>query len=603
MKSLHRLFMAALWAAFFIAPLQAQTGNVPAHTVPIGKGPAGTGLGNTAPGTAGIPLTSNGASSDPSFGAIAAAGLQSNAVTNAKVQSGAANTFKGSLNGSTTSDIALTACTLSYQITKWVSGTGWQCGLNPVLPSRAIAATADLSAFSAITTQGYATPGDGGGATFQKVGAGTTFLDTFLNCNPCTLVGGSGYTNGTYNGVGIGGGGGSTQGCVAQVVVSGGAVTQVNFAVPCVTHAVGNVMTATVPGGSGFTYTVSSISAPKASFTDSAGNLWQYVATVFPSVLQFGCIGDWNGSDAAATNNTNCIWSATAFASNQIGSSAALVQGNQIFFPRGSYMTCGGQFLNSVYNFPVPAGVTFTGGGRGVTTLKQCAADPSGTHFIELCDSYMLVGEFGCKVEKMTLDSSQITTSTTGIAVIYSSAGQQFPLTDQVEFYAGRKSCIKYEIGLGGAANDIWLNNDCNQNDAATNPAYWFNSSSTQHILRNSVCASSPSGGAQNCIRNDAGKLIVDGLDIEGFVTGLRNNVTLATDMGAFRNVQQNSSSCSQVIQLINGNAPGNLLMENVISACGVMILNGQGGTGVNWTSNIRGPLMCVGNTCAAAVP
>lgn len=476
----------------------------------------------------------------------------------------------------------------------------------PILATRALAASLDLSAFTAIRTNGYSTAGDGGGALFQKQAPGTTFLDTFVNCNPCTLAGGSGYTNGIYNGVPISGGGGTTQTCVAQVVVSGGAVTAVNFAVPCVTHAVGNVLTTANTNigntGAGFAYTVSSISTPTASFTDAAGNLWQYVPDGFPNVLQFGCKGDWNGSDGAATNNTNCIWSATAYASQQIGASAALVNGNRIFFPRGAYMTCGGQFLNSVYNFPIPAGVTFTGGGRGVTTLKQCATDSSGTHYIELCDSYMLVGEFGCKVEKMTLDSSQIASSTSGFAVIYSKAGQQFPLGEQLEIYSGLKGCIKYETGLGGAANDIWYNIDCNQADAATNPGYWFNASSTQHILRDSVCASAPSGGAANCIRNDLGKMIVDGLDIEGFVTGLRQNVTNPGDQAIFKNVQQNSSSCSQVITLVNGNIPGNITFENVISACAIMINNGQP-SGANWTSNIRGPLMCVNPTCAAAVP
>ncbi|WP_456662965.1 hypothetical protein [Bradyrhizobium sp. LB13.1] len=76
-------------------------------------------------------------------------------VTNTKLAPGAANTLKGSLDGITTSDLAIASCSALYNFTQWVSGTGWQCGINPVLPSRAIAATLNLSAFTSITTLGY----------------------------------------------------------------------------------------------------------------------------------------------------------------------------------------------------------------------------------------------------------------------------------------------------------------------------------------------------------------------------------------------------------------------------------------------------------------
>jgi len=64
--------------------------------------------------------------------------------------------MKGSTSGSATSDIALVSCSVAYRFTQWVTGTGWQCGISPVIPSRTIAATLNLSAFNAITTQGYA---------------------------------------------------------------------------------------------------------------------------------------------------------------------------------------------------------------------------------------------------------------------------------------------------------------------------------------------------------------------------------------------------------------------------------------------------------------
>lgn len=621
MKYLHRLVVLVASAAFFIASAQAQTGTVTSNAFAIGKGPGVTGLGSVPCSSGQVPIGQAGApqcktpSGDvtidtggvTSIGAntVTTAKIADGNVTNAKIAPGSANTFKGSLNGTTTSDITIASCSAIYQFTQWVSGSGWQCGLTPVLPSRAVAATLNLSAFSAVTTLGYAAPGDSGGATFQKVPAGTTLTDTFVNCNPCTLAGGSGYTNGTYNGVAVAGGGG--QSCVAQVVVSGGAVTAVNFAVPCVTHKVGDPLTTAntnIGGtGSGFLYTVTSISTPKASFTDSAGNLWQYVPNGFVNILQFGAVGDWNGNDAAATNNTNSIWSATAYASVQIGSAAAQVYGNQIWFPRGAYMTCGGQFLNSAYNFPVPTGVVFTGGGYGVSTMRQCATDPSGTHYIELCDSNMQVGEFGCKVEKMTFDSSAITSSTAGVAVLYSSAGQQFALAQDVQINAGKKSCLKYEIGRGGAANDIWIGINCVQFDSATNPAFSFNASSVQHVLLNSVCASVPNGGAANCVNHQNGRLYVNVLDIEGFVLGVVQNVATVGNNSVIENVQQNGTGgCSAVVQLANTNVAGNITFQNIAHSCPMTIQNGQSG-GANFVPNIRGPTMCVSGACAAAVP
>jgi len=267
MRLAHRVLLAAASAAFFIAPTQAQSpGTVPNHAVPIGKGPGVTGFSSAAPGASGVPLTSTGASSNPAFSAIASAGISDSAVTNAKIASGSANTMKGSLNGSATSDITLTACTLTYQITKWVSGSGWQCGINPVLPSRAVAATLDLSAFNAVTTQGYAKPGDGGGATFyRRNGAILTYSIT--NAGSCN--------NGTWPGIRLTGGTGT--GAAGTLTVSGGVAT--NFTLQgtnaqgvgylagevLTVSSAGNVVCASLP-----TITVNTVG--NAPFVDGAMN-------------------------------------------------------------------------------------------------------------------------------------------------------------------------------------------------------------------------------------------------------------------------------------------------------------------------------------------
>ncbi|MCK1733926.1 hypothetical protein IVA79_08145 [Bradyrhizobium sp. 138] len=180
----------------------------------------------------------NFASFDGTTGLLKDSGISASSqfVANANIIPGAANTFKGSLNGSATSDIALTACTLTYQITKWVAGTGWQCGLNPVLPSRAVAATLNLAAFQGITTQGYYTAGDGGGATYY-------LRNSSVLAYNITRVGAC--ANGTWPGVKFNGGSGT--GVIATVVCSGGVATSITLAgigSQGNGYAVGNVLTA-----------------------------------------------------------------------------------------------------------------------------------------------------------------------------------------------------------------------------------------------------------------------------------------------------------------------------------------------------------------------
>lgn len=581
-------FVVVATALAIASPALAQW-QTPDHSVAVGHGGGVTGFKSAAPGPIGVPLTSTGASSDPSF----------SPVRNAGITPGPANTAKGSLDGTTTSDMALVACTAAYQITQWVTGVGWQCGINPTLPSRAIAATLNLSAFSVVITQGYGQPGDGGGAYFKKLSVGAPFQDTYMTA--ATRVGGSGYTNNTYLGQPLGGGTGG--GCSGGMTVAGGVVTVVSLVVPCPGYSIGDVLTDPfLPGGTGFTYTVTGISLPVASFIDAAGNHWQFITDQSgrANALQFGCKGDWNGTDGAATNNSACIWSAAAWGSFPVGASAANVQGNEILFPRGAYMTCGVANFGGgsvPYYFTIPQGVRFTGVGVGGTSLVECAADSSGNHYIALCDGNAKFGQFGCRIEEMTLNLLNISGSTSGIAAIYSNSGQQFVLARNMEIQAGLRGGVKYEIGRGGAANDIWEGIDCVQTSAtANNPCFSLNSSGTQHIIRNSTIVASV--GSSIGILNSAGRLIVDGLDIEGYTTGLQQNVTAATNNSVYRNVQESSNLCSQAITLVNGNVPGNILFENIVTGCPITINNGQPG-GSNFTTNIVKQITCVAGACS----
>ncbi|MCK1718861.1 hypothetical protein [Bradyrhizobium sp. 141] len=454
--------------------------------------------------------------------------------------------------------------------------------------SRATAATLDLSSYSVVKTGGYATAGDGGEATFTKV-VGAPFKDTYITAGSLTGVG-SGYTNGTYLGVRMTGGVG--QGCMAKVTVAGGVVTAVdlsgNF---CNGYAVGNVLTPTVSDiggtGSGAAYTVSTISSPTASFTDSAGTLWQYVVSEggVANARQFGMKGDWNGVDASATNDLAGFKSAMAFMSTAYGSATAYVNGGTIVFPKGAYYFCASP--SQFATLQVPNGVAIKGVGvLGGTTFKQCTSAAATEHFVSLCDPNVQFGQFGCKLDSLALVMTGSSNSL--IAAIYSNSGQQFPLVNNVYIQPTTRGCIFYEIGKGGASNAIFENVDCEQSDSAINPAFYGNSSSTQIVLRNWVfgCAPSSCGASSYAINMANGNFIVENFHIEQHVNGINVATTGASSLSSIRNGTI-VSGCVNGITLQNTNPNNTVLVENIESSCSTAtVLNGHA-SGSNVTGHI----------------
>ena len=114
-----KTFRAFAALAFLLActPAFAQW-QTPNHSVPIGKGSGITGFGSAAPSTAGQPFVSQGASADPAFGTIGNSGFTA----------GAADTYKGSLNGTTTVDVPRAPCTAASQALRYTAGVGESCG-------------------------------------------------------------------------------------------------------------------------------------------------------------------------------------------------------------------------------------------------------------------------------------------------------------------------------------------------------------------------------------------------------------------------------------------------------------------------------------------
>jgi hypothetical protein len=101
-----------------------------------------------------------------------------------------------------------------------------------------------------------------------------------------TITGGSGYTNGIYNNVHLTGGSGG--GAVANIVVSGGAVTSVEVIYPGGSYLVDNILScrnADIGGtGSGFTVPVTSVSGAGPTVSVAAPNAIVCTALSRPAV-------------------------------------------------------------------------------------------------------------------------------------------------------------------------------------------------------------------------------------------------------------------------------------------------------------------------------
>lgn len=112
-----KMFRTAAALAFLLVCVPAFAQQTAIHSVPIGKGAGNIGFNAAVPSTAGQPLVSQGPSADPAFGTIANSGFTA----------GAANTVKGSLNGTTVTDLPLPSCTGVNQAWKYASGVGINC--------------------------------------------------------------------------------------------------------------------------------------------------------------------------------------------------------------------------------------------------------------------------------------------------------------------------------------------------------------------------------------------------------------------------------------------------------------------------------------------
>lgn len=93
-----------------------------------------------------------------------------------------------------------------------------------------------------------------------------------------TITGGSSYTNGTYGGVSLTGGSGSN--ATANITVSGNVVTAVAVLNPGIQYVVGDVLSASIAGGSGFSVPVASVAINSSLAGGSVGFFIPNTSTV-----------------------------------------------------------------------------------------------------------------------------------------------------------------------------------------------------------------------------------------------------------------------------------------------------------------------------------
>ncbi|MCK1672792.1 hypothetical protein [Bradyrhizobium sp. 150] len=439
-------FAVALFAASFSAVAQTYP-TVPSGTV-IGRTAVGTGPAQAIPFSTLIALMLQSSLTIPTINTntvIYRGSTSGQATVSAQAVAGAPiikwPTTSGTVPSTATSPILLDAVTGAISCPTCATSTA---AASPIVASRALAQTLNLSSFAGLVTAGYTTAGDGGGATFKNVGS-APFRDSQVNS--VTISGaGTGCTPGTYYGYSPTGGLGSGLEGIVTIGVGGTMTAFTSTGTGGGGYGVGNVLTFTapspaVPGCSVQpSLTVAGVTSPLASFSDAVGNHWQIVPSAGSgdiNIRQFGAVQNYVRAtgDAGATNDGGPIQACLRFAS--VGSwfqDAGGYGGGVCVVPSGASLVCNG--------LTVPAYVTLRGTTRGGSVLKQCDSDNvSSTNFITLGDPQNHHNAFDAILKDLVLFGGG---STPGTAfMVYSNSTQSAYTLDNVAIYSVSRGCIK----------------------------------------------------------------------------------------------------------------------------------------------------------------
>lgn len=455
--------IAGILTLLAAATASAQTfPTVPSQTV-IGRTAVGTGPAQAIPFASLLTamLTSPLTVSQVNVNSIVFAGATSGSVTVSAQSVAGTPTIKWPTNSGTVVTSA-TAPLEENAVTGVVSCPN--CAI--AISTRTAAAAQDLSAYTIVRTLGYATAGDGGNATFVKISAGTAFKDSFITAASLTS-GGVTCPNGTYNGIALVQGTG--RGAWVTLTVAGTVVTNVVLNNPGNQYTVGDVLTGGIGCGTDWTYTVTSVSTPLASFTDSAGNKWQYTVDAgglidprsFGAKFDCGSVG--LTCDPTATNDFASIQAALYFAnyhaSKTLNVDTPTGYSNRVLLPQGAAKVC---VSGTAYNtLVVPDSVVLEGISKFGSWLKQCDSDTATHHFVTLGVRGNQLACFGPQLRNMGLYAG-LGSANVDIAMIYTNCAQQGIAINDVAVYSIFRMCLLAEVGWGGAsdftANGLFCN-------------------------------------------------------------------------------------------------------------------------------------------------
>lgn len=450
------------------------------------------------------------------------------------------------------------------------------------IASRTAAAAQNLSGITTVQTLGYAAAGDGGGALFKNVGS-APFLDSNIATGTISAAG-TAYTNGTYLGVLFTGGTGT--GFMANVTVAGGGITVVtpSFTPGGWGFTVGDVLTtaaANIGGtGSGFTYTVSTVTTPKGSFTDTSGAHFQLVADAgnFLNPRQFGAVFNWIGVDGSATDDAAALqaafnfagyWQTSIFSTNGTG-----VGGTRVMLPRGFAM------INSpliVYGGTQVEGQGILNSGIHLSD----AFSPASANGIELCEPAAHVACLTPKISRLVLSATATPAANAGTYMIHTNAAQQSTSIEDVSVYPGKRGCFRYDTGFGGASNFIAKGLWCTLFTAGggINDGIVLNAGTTVLHFYDLIVEAGGAGFTGNGVNAIGGQITIDGFHSEGVTNPV--NVSLATATHSLTLMHATGGGiCANLVTLQGANTPGNFaLYDAVKNGCTTnLILDGQAG-------------------------